>query len=150
DARQQRSLARSQQVKGWAHELALAGVSTVLGCSAPGETSLGSSRSEIVYGADDRLDLYEVDDRALRELALQSSLAALDPEDLTRKADGSSVISAPTLAELTNLCPSEPFGEEPSAASCSGVLVDDQLVLTAGHCFDERATCDERRWVFNY
>jgi hypothetical protein len=32
------------------------------------------------------------------------------------------------------LCDGVRFGEEPAAATCSGVLIADDLVLTAGHC----------------
>jgi hypothetical protein len=40
----------------------------------------------------------------------------------------------PTWGQLNRLCDGEPFGDQPVAAFCSGVLVDYDLVLTSGHC----------------
>jgi hypothetical protein len=40
----------------------------------------------------------------------------------------------PSWSAAAGLCPGEPFAEQPAAAFCSGVLVDWDLVLTAGHC----------------
>jgi hypothetical protein len=41
-----------------------------------------------------------------------------------------------TWSEVNKLCDGEPFGDQPAAAFCSGVLVDWNLVLTSGHCVD--------------
>lgn len=43
-------------------------------------------------------------------------------------------INAPLLGTLEGLCSGERFAEEPAAAFCTGILVDWDLVLTAGHC----------------
>lgn len=49
------------------------------------------------------------------------------------RGDGAGLL---TWSEVNNLCPGEPFGDQPSAAFCSGVLLDWNLVLTSGHCVD--------------
>ena len=53
------------------------------------------------------------------------------------------------MAPITSV-PDEAFTTQPAAATCSGVLIDDQLVLTAGHCVGEDAICDDRLLVFHY
>ena len=51
-------------------------------------------------------------------------------------------LQSPTLRESSGVCPDEPFAAQPSAAFCSGVLVDWDLVLTAGHCVRQFALED--------
>jgi hypothetical protein len=55
----------------------------------------------------------------------------------------------PTWGKLNRLCEGEPFGDQPTAAFCSGVLVDYDLVLTSGHCVNVIAT-ELLRVGFNY
>lgn len=42
----------------------------------------------------------------------------------------------PSWQQEQGLCPGEPFGDQPVAAFCSGVLVDWDLVLTVAHCVE--------------
>jgi hypothetical protein len=120
------------------------------GCSTPGHGQFGEARDEIIYGEDTRRDVYAEDSEVLRRLALDSSVAFIAAEHLVRDASGNFAVAAETLGDANNLCPGEAFATQPAAATCSGVLVDDQLVLTAGHCVDEDATCDDRLLVFGY
>jgi hypothetical protein len=58
-----------------------------------------------------------------------------------------------SLQDKYNLQPGEPFGGQTVGAFCSGVLVGDDLVLTAGHCFapdDRGAPCGRVFFVFGY
>jgi len=64
-------------------------------------------------------------------------------------------IRAPSLGQARNLCDGERFAEQLALAMCSGVLIDDDLVVTAGHCMggDEEAAaaiCRQIRVVFDY
>jgi hypothetical protein len=43
-------------------------------------------------------------------------------------------MQSPSLGQSGGLCPGERFADQPAASFCSGVLVDWDLVLTAGHC----------------
>jgi V8-like Glu-specific endopeptidase len=107
-------------------------------------------RAELVYGADERRDVYATENGLLRSLALESAVALIGESSLERRADGSIEVVAETLGDFANLCASEAFREQPTAALCSGVLIDEALVLTAGHCASNVATCDDQRWVFGY
>lgn len=58
-----------------------------------------------------------------------------------------------SLRERYNLQEGEPFAGQTVGAYCSGALVGEDLVLTAGHCFkpDERGgPCDRVKFVFGY
>lgn len=108
----------------------------------------GIRAEELIYGSDDRRDVYALD-AASQQLALESTAAAIPIDQLTRTRDGIQ-IAGPTLGELADLCPSEAFADQAAAARCSGVLVDSRLLLTAGHCVADAAACAEQRWVFHY
>jgi len=100
--------------------------------SAPGER-LGVDRSEIVYGSDDRHEVFQTEDTAVR-MRVSWSVVALVPKDAIVRKEGGVTIDAPSLGEVEGLCREEPFFAQPAAALCSAVLVDWDLVLTAGHC----------------
>ena len=100
----------------------------------PGLSATAEVRSELIYGTDQRRDLYAVEDTWLRHAALGSSVALVPAGALASQPDGSFEISAPSCGEFYNLCASERFRDQPAAAVCSGVLVSESIVLTAGHC----------------
>jgi MYXO-CTERM domain-containing protein len=54
-----------------------------------------------------------------------------------------------TLESAYGICEGQRFLDQPVAADCSGVLIDDDLVLTAAHCFDV-VPCEEYAFVFDY
>lgn len=62
-----------------------------------------------------------------------STVAILPTANLAMDAAGLELV-VPTLAETRILCPGEPYADQPVAAICAGVLLDRDLVLTAGHC----------------
>jgi hypothetical protein len=85
-----------------------------------------------VYGADDRVEYYE-SDSALAQTRMSESMVALFPTGAIDVA-GRLSPAVLSLSQKLGLCPGEPFEQQPAAAFCSGVLVDRDLVLTAGHC----------------
>ena len=59
-------------------------------------------------------------------------------------------IRAPLLSDWDNYCPGTPFLNQPTAGTCSGVLIDADLILTAGHCLDQVQSCRDYYYVFGY
>jgi hypothetical protein len=104
-----------------------------LAACAPDVAPLEDVHSPVVYGADDRVELFQVAE-PLREAVAASTVALIPRSAVGRDATGRVTITAPTLGEAQNLCAGERFSDQPAAAFCSGVLVDDDVVLTAGHC----------------
>ena len=111
---------------------------------------LRAAPGEVVYGTDDRKDWYEHPDLALRDLTTQSIAAMMDPGTLQRNSDGTYSLNADTIGRSYGLCRTERFYDQLSAASCSGTLIDDDLILTAGHCVTSASDCANTVWVFNY
>jgi MYXO-CTERM domain-containing protein len=122
----------------------------VSACGAADETAVGEVTAPVVYGDDDRVEVYNHPDLQLREIARQSIVALIPSFRIARELDGTYSLFTDSLKNLRDLCSDELFGEQPTAASCSGVLIDEDLVLTAGHCVDSPSSCDSYAYVFNY
>jgi V8-like Glu-specific endopeptidase len=103
---------------------------------------------KIVYGSDDRRDLYQVKDQKIIELA-RSTAAMIDDYMLKANADGSFTLEARTLA-TRGICEGEKFSDQMAAAKCSGFLVGEDLLVTAGHCIQYQSHCNSAKWVFDY
>jgi hypothetical protein len=112
--------------------VAAAGMTGGCGGWAGAEANDGRT-APLVYGADDRREYFELaspDERTL----MSGSMVALVPRTALHESGGRVIIDARTWGEVAGLCADEPFADQPAAAFCSGVLVDWDLVLTAGHC----------------
>jgi hypothetical protein len=119
-------------------------------CGSSDEGFVGELTAPVVYGADDRVEVYTHPNAELRRIAKESIVALIPNFRISREPGGSYRLFTNSLKDSRDLCDGELFGEQPTAASCSGVLIDDDLVLTAGHCIDERTPCDSYSYVFNY
>ena len=103
----------------------------------------------VVYDKDDRKEVYRYDGDTFAR-ASQSLVALIPPALIVAVPGGGHGPSPETAQELLQLCADEPFVSQPAVASCSGVLIDDDLVLTAGHCFEIGQPCDTYAYVFDY
>lgn len=104
--------------------------------------------SRVIYGSDGRLDLYQVSDDALKRLA-DSTVALIENKDLS--VSGSSVsIKGSQFGTSYQLCSTEKFREQSTAAFCSGSLVGEDTIITAGHCIQTAADCASVNFVFGY
>jgi V8-like Glu-specific endopeptidase len=65
-------------------------------------------------------------------------------------ATDTSTLQGRTFGEAMNLCADEPFREQKSAAFCSGFLVNEDTVVTAGHCIRGPSDCSTTKFVFGY
>ena len=117
---------------------------------APEEPPARSLEREVVYGVDDRQDVYAHPDAALQALTRASIVALVDPGNLDTSDPDNIQVVGPPLSLTQALCPDERFRDQPTGALCSGTLIDDDLVLTAGHCVESQRDCEGLRFVFNY
>jgi hypothetical protein len=104
----------------------------------------------VVYGTDGRIDVSQEPDAALRALAVGSTAALIQPWNLRFAADDTVTVEAAPLASWDDFCAGTPFLDQPTAATCGGVLIDDDLLLTAAHCLSRVPTCRSYDYVFDY
>ncbi|GHH01936.1 serine protease [Comamonas sp. JC664] len=109
----------------------------------------GTTEQPVVYGNDDRMDVYEHPDAVLRQYAMQASAVMVDPYEIDDSDPNNVVFDSPTLGEL-GVCSSQRFYNDPSPGYCSGTLIDDDLLLTAGHCVENASDCASFKWAFNF
>jgi len=118
--------------------------------------SLMTKAPKHLFGADDRIDLYQEtgpERRAWAEAtcALVMAFRVKDNENGTFE-----LLTSPWREEGVPACPEEPFGDQPFAAFCSAFLIAPDLVATAGHCpesggfFDAEDIGIWARVVFGY
>lgn len=102
---------------------------------------------KVIYGDDNRLDWYESSNATYRDLAL-STAGMINKTNLIKKDDYYTV-SGVTLRGR-GMCANERFASQITAASCSGFLVGEDLLVTAGHCIKTAKDCSKYAWVFDY
>jgi ricin-type beta-trefoil lectin protein/trypsin-like peptidase len=105
-------------------------------------------RQKVIYGVDDRQDLFAVSDAAVLQDA-DGAVALFDASDVVDNGNGTSTLQTTNYGTTYNLCASEPFRTQPTGAFCSGFLVASNVVATAGHCMDT-GNLAKVRFVFGF
>ncbi|MEZ4270460.1 MAG: trypsin-like peptidase domain-containing protein [Myxococcota bacterium] len=98
-------------------------------------------RQNVIYGEDDRRDLYAVKDPRLKCRA-KSTVVLVRPSKIVE--DGA---ISKLKTDVYDVCPKEAFSDQRTLGFCSGALVADDVILTAGHCVSKG---DEGRVVFAF
>jgi len=106
-----------------------------------------STQADIVYGDDNRIDTFQAS--ALFQKLAKSTAAMVPKENI--KVRGNTVeLNGKELGEVFRLCEKERFVHQPMVANCSGFLVAPDIIVSAGHCYEDRSDCTQYHWVFNY
>lgn len=107
-----------------------------------------TNQTKIIYGEDDRFDAVDAP-ADLQKLA--KSVAGMIPTNKLVKVNETHVMLPPHSLKMNmGLCPGERFEDQPGAMACSGFMIGDKLLATAGHCITSQADCDQMSWVFDY
>ncbi|MBK9127550.1 MAG: proprotein convertase P-domain-containing protein [Phycisphaerales bacterium] len=96
----------------------------------------------VIYGTDDRKDLYEVTSPFILGLA-QATAVLLEPGDYTNNGNGTYTLNATRWLTQggTPVCTTEPFRGQYQVGNCSAFLVGQDLIATAGHCVTSASAC---------
>lgn len=121
----------------------------VVGSAQQASDDIATTEQAIVYGTDDRQDVFAYDTEPFATYASESSVTFMYRSSIDASNAGSVGIYAPSLGDAQNLCDGERFAAQPAAGFCSGTLIAPNLVLTAGHCVNE-FSCPRIAMVFNY
>lgn len=103
----------------------------------------------VIYGGDDRRDLHQEKSDRLVELA-KSTAILVERRDVVIDDAGAYRLKAKPLGEKFELCPSEPFYNQPSIGFCSGFLAGEDILVSAGHCFKDKSFCRDTAIIFGF
>ncbi len=109
----------------------------------------GKAIQKGVYGVDSRKEVY-ASPAFLEERARQSIVTMMSVGALFLDEDEQVVVNAPRFGQTDQYCSTVPFQEQLTGGDCSGTLIDDDLVLTAGHCVTSLNACRSSAFVFDY
>ena len=100
-----------------------------------------------IYGADNRHDYFQAP-ADMKQLA-DSVVSLWESRQIT--GDGKVFrLATVNFGKALNLCASERFKEQPAGAFCSGTLVGNDIIMTAGHCITDAAKCADTKFVFGF
>ena len=100
-----------------------------------------------IYGADNRMDFFAAP--APMQTLSNSVVSFWKAASVTSGGSGFTLKTV-NFGDRMNLCPGEKFREQPIGAFCSGSLVGDDIIITAGHCIKTDADCQGTKIVFGY
>lgn len=118
------------------------------------------SAPKIIYGRDNRTDLIDMKNYKIhvlgKAIAGRVKNRSIDIRRTRAAILGSQPLSNPFAG---GLCKDERFADQPSASDCTGFLVGEDLLVTAGHCATGFGTkvenevtleCESHSWLFDY
>ncbi|MDZ4084873.1 MAG: serine protease [Bdellovibrionales bacterium] len=117
--------------------------------SAPQTGFAASMHPLVIYGADNRLEVFEEADASRRDLA-RSVVAIMSQHSLRATGPVANQVTGSKYGESNNLCKTEKFYDQLAPAFCSGFLVADNIIATAGHCVQDADFCKDARFVFDF
>lgn len=103
---------------------------------------------QVIYGSDDRIDVYQTQSSTLRTLA-DSTVALFEGSGVTTVGGKAKLATSP-YGESMGLCKNEPFYEQVNGAFCSGSLIAPDVIMTAGHCVQSQDACVGTKFVFGF
>ncbi len=106
---------------------------------------------EVIYGEDNRKEIFELDKPDLAEHVAQATGLILKRSDLPQSSSLPSFkLKTKTFLEEKNLCSNERFSSQPVAGHCTGFLISENLLATAGHCIRNEIQCNNTAIIFNF
>jgi len=107
-----------------------------------------ASDGKSIYGDDNRLDFFAAS--AEMQTISNSVVSLWKSASVETAAPGGVKLKTMNFGDRLNLCPGEKFREQPIGAFCSGSLVGEDVIMTAGHCIKSETQCKDTKFVFGY
>ncbi len=123
--------------------------SLLLACASSSK-ELETRRQSVIYQKNDLQDYFEVGEQRQRDLVKESTLALFYREEVNFDDPYDVQVRAIPSSESDKYCPETPYLSQPHGAHCTGTLIADDLVLSAGHCVLSQEDCEKTMFVFDY
>lgn len=108
-----------------------------------------SAADRIIYGDDDRADYYAMPENS--RWAADSTVSLWKKNNMFySQASDSYKLATADFGKAYGLCQGSRFEEQEFGAFCSGALVGEDLVITAGHCIVKDFDCASAAFVFGF
>ena len=123
----------------------------LVGCAdvASPDPSIGQQQAPVIYGTDDRTEVFEAS--AAAQAAADSVVGLFFNSDISAAGDGTYNIStAVTAGESKDLCEGVTYADQYDSAFCTGFLVAADVIATAGHCVIDATDCGDTTFVFGW
>ncbi len=108
-----------------------------------------AQRPNVIYGEDGRVDVVKSNDPLFRKLS-RSTVALMKIGDGIVQDGDNYKLNSETFGSSMRVCPEERFSKQMNPAYCSGFLVGDDLIMTAGHCVTNQRRCESTAFVFDF
>ena len=130
-------------------------VPAILSCIFSASLFARGSGDKVIYGRDDRLNYSQASQR-LRELA-DSTAGMVRKDKLVSsgrfykfKASQFGGRYVGNMWENGPICMDENFSKEKTLTDCSGFLIAEDILVTAGHCVRDKKSCSTNKWIFGF
>lgn len=110
--------------------------------------SFGIIGFAVIYGDDNRTEIVDVKDDAIKELA-KSTAILVGSYFLNIDTPRYAHPRFSTLQTDINMCTDERFAQDPILAACSSFLVHEEWLATATHCVTQ-SLCERTQFVFDF
>lgn len=123
-------------------------------CFLNAHSSKAAIEDKAIYGNDDRVEVYQSRNKviveATKSVAAQIYNLSIEENELkefiyTYIGYGEKYLGSP----LQKLCKDEKYLNQPAGANCTGFLIAEDKILTAGHCVTFNSDCEDFYWVFD-
>lgn len=108
---------------------------------------LSFAGTKSIYGDDDRVDYFGT---SAGYKTLSESVVSLWKAEKVVANGAKFDLTTKNFGDAYGLCPNEKFRDQTLGAFCSGSLVGEDLVMTAGHCVKTEEDCKNIKMVFGY
>ena len=101
-----------------------------------------------IYGQDSRREIIEANE--LQQNLARSVAVRIHDINLKDEYNGYYSIEYKSLASRSGVCLNERYARQNAVTTCTGFLIADDLLVTAGHCMKTAEDCSDESWVFDY
>lgn len=102
---------------------------------------------DAIYDKDDREFITKRSDKKLQSMA--KSIGYIIQNDYVKKGFFKTLLKAVPLGDVHNLCPNVKFTKALSNPVCTGFLIGPDIMVSAGHCFQNMDDCQNKSIIFD-